>query len=185
MKSKNLFPRLFLVLIAASIFNLTSCSLLREDHPEQSPLVGGWHLDRSSSKTTINNEDFVSYLMTNKGITRAEAETIKTDFITTADLPLVRQIGFGSDGVTFYMSIGDAEDYIWGTYISTNNDSKLTLTVDDNGPEWVFNIVELRKREILRLDFPTTVSRDITGDGSLETIGVNLTLEFGNRLLFP
>jgi len=183
MKSKNPFPRLFLALIAASIFFLPSCSLLRDEPPEQTPLAGRWHLDRSSSILTINDQDFDDYLMANMGITRTEAEIIKSDFIINADLPFIRRISFASDGITFNMSIGDAEEYIWGTQISENNYTKLTLIEDNTESIWVFNIIEVRSREILRLDYPTTVSKDMTGNGLLETIGVNIHLEFGQRPL--
>jgi len=179
MNKKDFFPNTFLLLLVSAVLFLPSCSLLKgEEWVNPTPLMGSWQLDRAIYDLTINDQNLTRYLIDNKGLTQAEAESIRTDIIANSALPYIRRIVFNSDHETIRMKKGDSDDYVYGTFLLENNNSLLKITEDESGEGWVFNIVEIGELNFA-IESSEIIMHDLNGNGDNEKIDIGYRMDFG------
>jgi len=185
MKTAKLIPMKYLFLLAAAILSFSSCSLIKgEDGPTQHPILGSWQLVEVNYEVSIDDKDIISYLVENNEMNRAEAESLRTEFISMNSRELIRRMMFSTGEETIGLKKGDSESVVSGTYLLTEDNKKVTITERNNGMVWDFEILELTRNEKIVLHLIEELMYDITGNGVKEKINLKYKKDYEKIRVF-
>lgn len=166
----------FLIAMMATALCMVSCGDDDDDTPNLSPIVGTWNYSSHDYSWTINDQDFIPFLVENLNISEQEAQLFQALIETQVDEEMAFEgtsIIFSQDGKFSAREAG--VEVGSGTYSLQNNNSVLVLTSDDGVQE--FEVQELTNNKMV-IAFAGEEQEDLTGDDQPEDIGFNLDVTF-------
>ena len=160
---------LFLVFIAG--LAITSC---KKDSSSTVTLAGGtWTAGTPTFTAMVGTKTLAQYYTDVMGLTAAQA----TQYSAIVNVALMQSftgtIQFKSDG-TYTANLGGKADS--GTWSLSADGKKLTINSSSASPQTA-DVIELTSNK-LTVAIIDTVSEDLNGDGTPETITVNVTIPF-------
>jgi hypothetical protein len=167
MKMKpGLIRYLILVLITGMVFS--SCK--KDDDPDV--IVGTWTTGTSTLTVMVDSKTLTQYFL-DLGFTAEEAQSFADLFEETLQQAFTGTITLKSNN-TYTSTLGDTPDS--GTWSLNSDRSELTITSSTDGP-MTFDVVELTSSK-LHLHSSETTTEDLNGDETLETLSLEIDLNF-------
>jgi hypothetical protein len=171
MKVKFINLRIFIPIFITGLI-LSSCS--KDSNPTPADyLIGTWTTQSSTFTATINGKTMTQYLIDNMGLTSTEALIYIALFNAQMQQSFTGTIQMKSDN-TYTSNFGGSTDT--GTW-SLSSDGKKLTTDFGNTVSMTLDVIELTSSN-LHLKGTETVSEDINGDNTTETIIVTFDLTF-------
>ena len=171
MKVKFINLRNFIPIIILELI-LSSCS--KDSNPTPTDyMIGTWNTQSSTFTATINGKTMTQYLIDDMGLTSTEAVIYIALFNAQIQQSFTGTIQMKSDN-TYISNLGGSTDT--GTWSLSSDGKKLTTDIG-NTMSMTLDVIELTS-SILHLKGTETVTEDINGDNTSETIIVAFDLTF-------
>lgn len=168
MKNKSNF--LFLIGVVSACSILFSCGNDEDKKPEPHKIIGTWTFSSMDYETTVNGQDFITFLVETYGVTEAQAEEIVDQYLgDDLEDEFQGSITFKEDG-TYQSNDGTSTET--GTYSLDSSETNLTINPDDEDEDSiVFDVTEFTNNN-LSLEYSMEYEEDITEDGESEEIEI-------------
>ncbi len=161
---RNFIP----VLITGLI--LSSCS---KSKTSTDNLIGNWTTGTSTVSAMIGDKTLEQYYTDVLGLPAAQAQALNTTFSQSVQQRFSGTVQIKSDG-TYTSTFGGGQSS--GTWSMSSDDSKITIVPNGEQPT-TFDILALTSSK-LQLELLESLSQDLNGDNTPESINVTLDVNF-------
>ncbi len=160
-----------LLLMVSGSLVFTSCKDDDDDNEPESPLVGVWAYESVDISITINEVDFIDYIIEAFDLTQAEAEEFEEEFIEEMNEFDGMKWTFTKDSKFTVTSPEGNENGTWS--LSADN-KKLSLT---SGTETDVITVKSLTSSKMELFYAEEYEEDMDEDGEDDVFAISMTLK--------